>query len=182
MGQQLEVRRFGDLTRGPGISFVPALGGLVQRLVVPWDGQGLSLLEAVPEDEIPENPWFRQVPLFPFPNRLSDGRYAFLGKQYQLPLNEPRRHNALHGFLFEEQAAISARESAPNALRVRADYRYDGGREGYPFPAHVRMDYLLLDRGAFEVTMSITNSGRGPMPIGFGFHPYYTSTRNRFTV
>ena len=39
------------------------------------------------------------TPLVPWPNRLRDGRYRFNGTEYQLPLTEPDKHNAIHGLL-----------------------------------------------------------------------------------
>ena len=35
--------------------------------------------------------------LVPWPNRIRDGRYTFGGAEYQLPLTEPAKHNAIHG-------------------------------------------------------------------------------------
>jgi len=37
--------------------------------------------------------------LIPWPNRLADGRYRFDGIDYQVPLTEPEKHNAIHGLL-----------------------------------------------------------------------------------
>src|SRR6266436_4622520 len=36
--------------------------------------------------------------LFPFPNRIRDGRFTWAGHTYQLPLNDPAQKNAIHGF------------------------------------------------------------------------------------
>ena len=36
--------------------------------------------------------------LFPFPNRIRDGRFTWDGRTYQLPLNDPAKKNAIHGF------------------------------------------------------------------------------------
>ena len=39
------------------------------------------------------------APLVPWPNRLADGAYSFDGNRYQLAINEPDKHNAIHGLL-----------------------------------------------------------------------------------
>src|SRR5437762_11018156 len=36
--------------------------------------------------------------LFPFPNRIRDGRYTWAGREYQLPINGPGGKHAIHGF------------------------------------------------------------------------------------
>src|SRR5262249_45981229 len=36
--------------------------------------------------------------LFPFPNRIRDGRFSWAGKAYELPRNDPSGKNAIHGF------------------------------------------------------------------------------------
>ncbi|MGI8683345.1 MAG: hypothetical protein ACR2JO_14715 [Mycobacteriales bacterium] len=41
----------------------------------------------------------RGLPLIPWPNRLADGAYTFDGTDHQVPLTEPDKHNAIHGFL-----------------------------------------------------------------------------------
>ncbi len=38
----------------------------------------------------------RGLPLIPWPNRLEDGAYTFDGTDYQVPLTEPDKHNAIH--------------------------------------------------------------------------------------
>ena len=62
-------------------------------------GQTLDLLYADPGLFGSGRPTRSGVPvLFPFPNRLRDGRFTWEGRQYQLPLNDPAARNAIHGF------------------------------------------------------------------------------------
>ncbi|UOQ58948.1 aldose 1-epimerase family protein [Leucobacter allii] len=43
-------------------------------------------------------PVFRGLTVAPWPNRVVDGRYRFRGAAYRLPVTEPARGHALHGF------------------------------------------------------------------------------------
>src|SRR5438034_969248 len=62
-------------------------------------GPALDLLYADPDLFHNGRPTRSGIPiLFPFPNRIRDGRYSWDGKSYQLPLNDPTRLNAIHGF------------------------------------------------------------------------------------
>ena len=66
--------------------------------------------------------------LIPWPNRLQDGSYEFDGQRHQLPLNEPERHNAIHGLV--RWAAWTAAEREPH----RAVMKYVlYPQPGYPF-------------------------------------------------
>src|SRR5690606_37021115 len=58
-----------------------------------------ELLYAAPEWADDPAPTRSGVPvLFPFPNRIRDGRFHFGGRAYALPPNDPAGRNAIHGF------------------------------------------------------------------------------------
>jgi aldose 1-epimerase len=44
--------------------------------------------------------------------------------------------------------------------------------EGYPFPFEKELIFHLTD-DEFITTVTVKNSGSGPMPMGYGWHPYY---------
>src|SRR5690606_18895152 len=120
---------------------------------------------------------FRGIPLFPFPNRLAQGRYELDGKTYQLPINEPGRGNALHGFLFQLEPEVRHLEQSEKSAQATLTYRYPGDIDGYPFPGEVNITYKLL-AGSLEIVMDIHNTGKHTMPVGFGWHPYYQLDSN----
>jgi aldose 1-epimerase len=57
---------------------------------------GRELLDGYAADEMASSA--RGQPLIPWPNRVRDGRYRWGGAEHQLPLNEPAKGNAIHGF------------------------------------------------------------------------------------
>jgi Aldose 1-epimerase len=59
--------------------------------------EGRPVLEPYAADRIRDSA--HGAPLIPWPNRLEDGRYPFDGATYQVPLTEPEKRNAIHGFL-----------------------------------------------------------------------------------
>jgi aldose 1-epimerase len=107
-------------------------------------------------------------PLIPWPNRLEGGRYEFRGHTYQVPLTEPDKRNALHGFArwmnwtVEEQTADRA---------VLGVTMYP--RSGYPFLLRVTIEYTIAPDGVRVVTTAL-NAGHEALPYGHGFHPYVT--------
>src|SRR5438477_9846247 len=59
-------------------------------------GQALDLLYADPQLFQGGRPTRSGIPvLFPFPNRIRDGRFSWRGRPYELPRNDPSAHNAI---------------------------------------------------------------------------------------
>src|SRR3954467_366146 len=77
----------------------PALGFNCFRWMAKPQGQALDLLYPDPNMFNNGRPTRGGIPvLFPFPNRIRAGRFTWDGKEYQLPLNDPAKANAIHGF------------------------------------------------------------------------------------
>jgi aldose 1-epimerase len=106
--------------------------------------------------------------LFPFPNRVKDGKYTFEGKEYSLEMNDLEAHNAIHGLVAFETFELISRTPS----KIVAKYVYKGLNEGYPFPFEIKVIYQLKE-SSLLFNVEVTNSGSGNMPYGFGWHPYF---------
>ncbi|MFF4578490.1 aldose 1-epimerase family protein [Streptomyces sp. NPDC001389] len=104
--------------------------------------------------------------LVPWPNRIRDGRYAWEGRELQLPLTEPAAGNAIHGLLRWVPWRV-AEESADRAV-LDVELR---PQPGYPFHLRVGVEYALDGHG-LEVAVTARNLGPDTAPYGFGQHPY----------
>ncbi len=104
--------------------------------------------------------------LVPWPNRLRDGRYEFDGETHEVPLSEPARMNAIHGFLRWESWRVTE-QTAAHAVMEHTLHP----RAGYPFYLHVAVDYQL-DAGGLTAAVTATNVGSRRCPYGMGAHPY----------
>lgn len=104
--------------------------------------------------------------LAPWPNRIGDGRYTFDGTEFQLPLTEPDRGNALHGLVFDVPWTLvdHSGDSARLTHRLRPT-------AGYPFTLDLAVDYTLSDAG-LSFRLTATNVGDRAAPYGGSFHPY----------
>src|SRR5712692_9930408 len=77
----------------------PAAGFNCYLWQVARGGRLLDLLYADPDFLTGGRPTRSGIPiLFPFPNRIRDGRFTWDGKEFQLPLNDGPQRNAIHGF------------------------------------------------------------------------------------
>ncbi|MGH7612087.1 MAG: aldose 1-epimerase family protein [Candidatus Dormibacteria bacterium] len=106
------------------------------------------------------------APLIPWPNRLADGRYRFDGQDYQVPLTEPEKQNAIHGLLRWRSWSLRSKEAGRATLGVRL---YP--TPGYPFLLDLEIEYRLDDQG-LTVTTTARNLGDRACPYGLGQHPY----------
>lgn len=125
------------------------------------------------EEQLEANEKSRGNHLLPFPNRIKDGRYQFEGKEYQLPINKPKEQNAIHGFTWDKPFRITDETVSQHAADIKLEYHYEGTLAGYPFPFLARYRYELNNE-ALSIHITVINKGHSNMPVGVGWHPYFT--------
>jgi aldose 1-epimerase len=149
----------------------PALGFNAYR----WAAAGTEILFCDPDFFNVLKPSRTGVPiLFPFPNRIRDGRFSWNGRNYSLPLNDGTKKNAIHG-----SALYAAWEPHPPRFRddvveLSATFHGDATKDGKPFwptPQTLTVTYRL-GRGFLDIVAEV-EAGAGPVPMGLGYHPYF---------
>ncbi len=125
---------------------------------------GRELVRGSGADEVRESS--RGLTLAPWPNRIVDGKYSFGGADYQLPLTEPARSQALHGLL--QWAEYSPIEQGDDFVTLQAIVE---PQSGYPWRVRVETTYRLSAAG-LEQTVTGENLSDSPAPWGTGPHPY----------
>lgn len=111
-------------------------------------------------------PAFSGMVLAPWPNRLTDGRYTFEGRDLQLPITEPARGTALHGLSCWDDWDIAEASASCATLVLNLP-----ASPGYPFSLRVSVTYALSDSG-LTVTTTALNTGTTALPYGVGYHPW----------
>ena len=106
--------------------------------------------------------------LAPWPNRLGDGRYSYKGREAQAALDEPDRHNAIHGLVRWLPWRVVSR--AQNVLSLGCTLH---PQPGYLWRLALVVEYRL-GRDGLIVSSSVTNLDATTAPFGLGFHPYLT--------
>lgn len=118
-------------------------------------------------------------PLMPYCNRIRDGRLNFAGETIALPSGEGPLRHALHGHAWRRPWTVE--RQTDNALTLyflhEPDTSADPSRAGgdWPFRYEARQ-HLVLDDSGLTVRLWARNLASGPMPFGFGHHPYYPRT------
>lgn len=135
-------------------------GGGLRVLTV----NGSDLIESYPAGEQP--PYCAGAVLFPWPNRVRDGRWSQRGIEHHLPVNEPELGNAAHGLVREATFTIDA--VSADAVTISTSVT---PQQGYPFAVDLSLTYLLTNNG-LEAHYAVTNESDRPASVCFGAHPY----------
>jgi aldose 1-epimerase len=152
------------------LSIIPEFGACLLALKL----RGQPILDAYSTPALlQENYWGKNVLLYPFPNRLRDGLYSWQGQSFQFPLNDADTGNALHGFGMDRPMQIYMLNLGNTSASIGLRYEYLGERLHYPFPFVFNAIFSLQEPNAFEIELQVQNTGPTPMPIGFGWHPYF---------
>lgn len=144
-----------------GYRAVVTEGGGALRLL---EHAGTALVDGFGEDEM--SPGGRGQLLMPWPNRIRDGAYSFGGRDLQLALTEPKRHNASHGLVRWAAWTLEEHSAASVSLVHRIP-----AQSGYPWTLDVHVLYDLSADG-LTVTQTATNMAPEPAPYASGAHPY----------
>lgn len=143
----------------------PAQGGAI--LAADWrnrDGTDVAIFA----------PWDATLPPFktgcftmlPFANRIADGRFAFEGRDYQVPVNNLEENVAIHGFSRDKLWSLIHCTSQSVALGQHF------AEKDNPYKYWARQEISLSDNG-LHIELSICNAGERPMPFGLGVHPWF---------
>jgi aldose 1-epimerase len=140
-------------------------------------GGGLDVLYADPKFLEGSSPTRTGIPiLFPFPNRIRDGRFTWDGKEYQLPLNDPVKKNAIHGFACRRPWRVVDQGADGASAWVTAEFQGSRDaadcRDSWPADYRIRITYRLSP-ARLAVEAVADNPDKKRLPCGLGYHPYF---------
>jgi aldose 1-epimerase len=161
-------------------TILPEIGASLHQICLVCDNVLHPLLWAVKdEDELHKEgiPQYMGALLFPFVDRLENGKYVFEEVEYTLPCNEENHKNSLHGFMNNNIFQVLQLSANQEQASAELFYNYEGTFEGYPFSCTITVCYTLNAKG-FDCSTSVKNKSGGNMPIGMGWHPYFLLTEN----
>ncbi len=166
-----------DEERGQRARILPSAGANCYAYESRHRGQVFQLLEKTEPKTAADNPTGRGIPiLFPFPNRVRSGAWTFRGKTYQFENVQAAGHH-LHGLVYNRQWTVQSLEAGEEFAACSMSFdaeSAEGVLEQYPFPFHLTTAYTLAG-GALQLTFSALNAGGEDMPMGVGFHPYFSA-------
>ena len=114
--------------------------------------------------------------LHPWANRLSGMRYRAAGREVQLETSSPMLHLDGHGLPLHgvpwSRLAWEPIESGRCRLSAQLEWSRKDLLEIFPFPHRIELTATLCPEALTLATTLIAGSD-GPVPISFGFHPYF---------
>ena len=115
------------------------------------------------------------VILFPFANRIKDGKYSYKGRSHQLECNEKKLGHALHGLVNKSSFRLTEFTYDEKSATITFKRREKGDKEGFPFPFDIKLTYTLKS-DSIHLNVKVTNTGRQSFPFSLGWHPYFYSS------
>ncbi len=158
---------------GTQATIVPSLGFTCLDWSVDRQGQSLSILDSEPGFLSGHcRPGRSGIPiLFPFPNRIRDGRFTHRGKTYEVP--PPAWFpQTIHGFCVDR--AWQVIDSTPQSLTGEFLLSRDAPERRKQWPADARLVVTYsVESARLRADITVENPDSVPLPWGFGTHPYF---------
>jgi aldose 1-epimerase len=142
-----------------------------------WSAAGHALLYRHPDFFNEARPTRTGFPiLFPFPNRIRDGRFTWEGRSFELPLHDPAGKNAIHGFAAYRAWRVVGQGSDDRQAWITGEFQ--GSRDAadavhlWPADYRLRVTYRLAPN-LLRVEAVVENPDSVALPFGLGYHPYF---------
>lgn len=175
---QVKAKPFGKFKKyhvfnaasGNEIILTPEFGATILQVQL----KGKKLLDTYANPEALEKlSGSKNAILIPYPNRIRDGRYTWLGNLYQFPINNKATANSIHGFTRNMDSITEAVDLSEDYAQVVCSFAYDGHLDAYPWPFAATISYTISEESGFEMEMMVENAGANDIPMGLGWHPYF---------
>ena len=164
---------------GEYASVIPGFGANLNELVLKQNDRLVNAIDGNRAATGFEGPGiFNSAKLLPFPNRVADGSYEFEQKRYQLDINFHDENNACHGFIYYQLFQLSSKNEAKGYGEITLIYSYRHLYDGFPFDFDVEMVYRLQSEKGLRCQTKVTNMGLQKMPLGDGWHPFFSFGKN----
>jgi aldose 1-epimerase len=163
-----------SLTHGAArCDLLPQVGGSIGS----WSVSGQQMMRTASVSGIAARDPFATAgfPLVPYSNRIGQGSFEWRGNPITLARNFPPEPHAIHGVGFERAWQLQSRErdSAVLSLTHRPD-------AGWPWAFDARQRITLTD-DLLILEFDAVNLEPQPVPLAFGFHPYFPRNGARLT-
>lgn len=162
-----------DAESGASASIAPHLGFNCFAFEAVVHGETVSVIDS-PADVLKgrARPSSFGIPLlFPFPNRIREGKFQWEGADYQIPLPDDAP-NAIHGFCLDRPWRVvdKTRDSVTGQFHLSVDA--PDRRDCWPADFVLDVRYRVVEN-RLECQFRITNPDIRPLPWGLGTHAYF---------
>lgn len=160
---------------GEALYIIPEYGGIIRKLTLQKAGHLHKIINCgdTIDQILADSVAYPSTHLFPWANRVRDGKYEFQGSHYQLPINEKALNNAIHGLVAFGNFEVIHEETNTEEAILILKYTYQGEQQAYPYPFDLEITHTFSSDEGLVMTYRIKNTGKADMPIVLGWHPYF---------
>lgn len=165
---------FIELCAGQYRAQISSFGGGLWSLT--FAGKPLVVTPPVPHQGLSREssvPFAAGCLLAPWPNRVDGGNFTFQGETHHLEINEPDRHNAIHGFVRERPWELDP-ETSDNPAAVCLSLEMEP-QPGWLWRLKYVMNWSIGATQGLRGELRVSNLSDTPCPFGFGWHPYLSA-------
>ncbi|MDO7173337.1 aldose 1-epimerase [Mariniflexile sp. AS56] len=112
--------------------------------------------------------------LFPFANRIKDGKYTYEGKEFQFEVNESGNNNALHGLVYNKTFQVVDQKETKDFATITFEYVETNESMGFPYTYTMQLEYVV-NKNSVDIHVSVKNTDAEAFPFTLGWHPYFVS-------
>lgn len=112
--------------------------------------------------------------LFPFVNRIKDGKYAYKGVDYKFDCNEANNNNALHGLVYNKSFVVVDSEISDEDASVTMAYTASTRNKAFPYLFTIALKFTLT-ANSVNLNIEVDNNDINSFPFTIGWHPYFLS-------
>lgn len=166
-----------DPSTGSKAKIAAHLGFNCYEFVAAVGNQEIDVIDAAADFELgQQRPSGHGIPiLFPFPNRIREGRFRWNNREYHLPESKvgyDGAGNAIHGFAIDRPWRVLEQTESAAVGEFRLSVDAPERLEHWPADCIIRIRYEVTGR-ALRAHIHIENPCDEPLPWGFGTHPYF---------
>lgn len=169
----MQVIQLEDTASGSSARVLPGLGFNLFEFTAQLGSRRVEVIEADADFATGNvRPSRCGIPLlFPFPNRIADGKFTWEGKNYQLPLAKGGGHY-IHGFCLDRPWRVV--DQTENSVTGEFQLSRDAPErlEWWPADFIIRCTYLVRGN-ALKSRFEFINPDTKSLPWGFGTHAYF---------
>lgn len=162
-----------DAATGSQATIAPELGFNCYSFQVSVQGELIEALDIDPDFLAGKSrPTRSGIPiLFPFPNRIREGKFTWDGKDYVLPVSDTFG-NAIHGFCADRPWKVVNQGSDFVTGQFQLSLEAPDRLSLWPADFRLQVEYRL-HRNRLRASYTISNKGPGRLPWGLGTHAYF---------
>ncbi|MFG6687357.1 aldose 1-epimerase [Mariniflexile sp. HNIBRBA6329] len=166
---QLEYIEIENSNKSCYAKFCINLGASLQELKL----NGKTIIEDL--SPLTYNNTYASSILFPFANRIKDGKYTFNDEAFQFDINETGNNNALHGLVFDKTFQIINLNETEDSISITFEYLENKESRGFPYTYSIQLEYIIK-KSSLDVNVLVKNTDTKAFPFTLGWHPYFSSS------